>query len=373
MNRSVAAALALVIGFLAAAPGAAQRKKKKEKEEITQTLEVLPDPPAAVTSDVERLQFHAAPLSGQGLLSRQTRDALRALQRLTGGGAVVRLRAFVAGTGDMRRVQAIVSEEYSERRQPLPAVSVVQVGQLPLEGAQVLIESISAARKPVNPDGLAFISGQAASSQNPLDPVEPLLEKSINDLKTAVSALGAAPTDVMRVSCFLSSLDRYADLHVKVRSAFPTAALTLLQVQRAPLTAIAECEAVARLKTRPKAALEMLNPDGLAKSPNYSQIALLAPGRVVLSGTQMAFRYQDSDVRLAFERLKKVLEGSKTSMRSVAMSNIYPLTGGIAERVRAIRFEYYNKSRPPASTMLPFEGLPSLDASFAVDVISVIE
>ena len=372
MIRSVAAALGLVIGFLATVPSPAQRKKK-EKEEVTQTLEVLPDPPPVVTANVERLQFHIAPLSSQGLLSRQTRDAVRALLRQTGRAQPVRLRAFVAGTGDMRRVQTIVSEEYLDRHMAFPSVSVVQVGQLPAEGAQVLIESISAARKPVNPAGLAFISGQAASHKDPHHPIAPLLDKSLSDLKTAVAAIEASPADVLRVSCFLSSLERHADLHVKAKTAFPTAVLTLLQVQRAPFSAIAECEAVARLKTRPKAALEMLNPDGLSKSPNYSQIALLAPGRVALSGTQMAFRFQDSDVRLAFDRLKKVLEGAKTSMRSVAMSNIYPLTGGIAERVRAIRFEYYDKSRPPASTMLPFEGLPSLDASFGVDVISVIE
>jgi hypothetical protein len=54
------------------------------------------------------------------------------------------------------------------------------------------------------------------------------------------------------------------------------------------------------------------------------------------------------------------------------MSHIYPLSSGLSERIRAIRFEFYDKSRPPASTMLPFEGLPSLDASFAVDVIATL-
>jgi len=40
--------------------------------------------------------------------------------------------------------------------------------------------------------------------------------------------------------------------------------------------------------------------------------------------------------------------------------------------VRKIRFEYYDPARPPASTLLPFEGLPSMDASFAVDAIAVV-
>ena len=46
----------------------------------------------------------------------------------------------------MRRVQTIVSETFTERRQPLPALSVVQVGALPLEGAQVVMEAIAVKR-----------------------------------------------------------------------------------------------------------------------------------------------------------------------------------------------------------------------------------
>ena len=43
----------------------------------------------------------------------------------------------------------------------------------------------------------------------------------------------------------------------------------------------------------------------------------------------------------------------------------------MAAKVRAIRFEFYDKSKPPASTLLLFEGLPSLDASFGVDVVAL--
>jgi len=69
---------------------------------------------------------------------------------------LVKLRAFVAGTGDMRRVQAIVSEDFSERKIPLPVVTTIQVGALPLTGAQVVLEAVSQARTVVNPNGLTF-------------------------------------------------------------------------------------------------------------------------------------------------------------------------------------------------------------------------
>jgi hypothetical protein len=149
---------------------------KKKKEEETQTLQVPKDPPSAVAAETRRLVFHVTPLSAKGLLSQQVRDALKALFRLTGSLTVVKVRAFVAGSGDVRRVRDIVSESFTDRRQSLPALSVIQVGALPLEGAQVVLESVAVARKDVNNFGLIFIAGQGASSNNPRDPVQPLGE-----------------------------------------------------------------------------------------------------------------------------------------------------------------------------------------------------
>ena len=54
------------------------------------------------------------------------------------------------------------------------------------------------------------------------------------------------------------------------------------------------------------------------------------------------------------------------------MTSVYPLSEASANLVRKVRFEYLDQARPPASTMLLFEGLPSMDASFAVDVVAVV-
>jgi enamine deaminase RidA (YjgF/YER057c/UK114 family) len=296
---------------------------------------------------------------------------LRALTRGARGATFVKIRAFVAGSGDMRRVRDIVSEMFTDRRQPLPALSVVQVGGLPLEGAQVVLESTAVARRPVNPNGLAFISGQAVTSPGPLDPVLPLAEKAIVNVGTAVRAAGAQPADVLRVTCLLSSLEGLGQIRAVMAKQFPPAVANYVQLRRAPAHAVAECEAVARLRAKPAGPLLFLNPDGLPKSPNYSQLALVGAPRVVLSGTQMAFRFQEADARLAFERLGKSLEEGRTSMRDVAFASIYPLSDSIAALVRKVRFDYFDKSRPPAATMLPFEGLPSMDASFAIDVVAI--
>jgi hypothetical protein len=56
----------------------------------------------------------------------------------------------------------------------------------------------------------------------------------------------------------------------------------------------------------------------------------------------------------------------------VAVSHVYPLSRSIADLVRKVAPEFYDRAKPPAGTVLPFEGLPSLDASFAVDVVAVL-
>ena len=57
-------------------------------------------------------------------------DALKALARLNHGVPIVKLRAFVAGSGDLRRVKDIVAEDLTDKKQALPAVSTIQVGAL---------------------------------------------------------------------------------------------------------------------------------------------------------------------------------------------------------------------------------------------------
>jgi enamine deaminase RidA (YjgF/YER057c/UK114 family) len=104
----------------------------------------------------------------------------------------------------------------------------------------------------------------------------------------------------------------------------------------------------------------------------YSQAAFVAPGKIVLTGTQVGFRFQDEDVRLAFGRLGKALEGVGANFKSVAMTHIYPLSASTANRIRKIRFEFYDAAKPPASTLLLFEGLPGLDAAFAIDIVAVL-
>src|SRR5580692_7344500 len=160
MNKLMRYRRVAILGVLSLA--VAYGGKKKNPDDDTQTLELPKDPPMVAVGETGRLIFHVSPLSAKGLLSQQTREALKAILKANGGAPVVHIRAFVAGSGDSRRVPQIVSEVFTEKKLPLPSVSVVQAGGLPLENAQVVLEVTSQAKKEVNPDGLMFVEAQAA-------------------------------------------------------------------------------------------------------------------------------------------------------------------------------------------------------------------
>jgi enamine deaminase RidA (YjgF/YER057c/UK114 family) len=356
LRRAGAAAVCI----LAISAGLAAQKKKKE--EVTQTLQIPKDLPAAVIGDPRHFTFHTTPLSGKGLLSAQVRDALKALSHETGGSSVLHLRAFVAGSGDLRRVRDLVSETFSDHKQPLPALSLIRAGGLPMEGAQVVLEGIAAGKKEVDPNGLVFVPAATATGDNPLDPVAPLAMRSLEQLRQTLKEAGSAASDVLRVTCFVSSLDNLGDTRKLVEAEYPRAALNYVQPQRSPAHALAACEAVARLTWNTGTKVHFVPTQG------ESRAALIAAPQVVLTGTQMSYGYQESDSRLAFERLVKSLEGAGVGAKDVAYANYYPLAEPLAAQVRKLRSGFF--AAAPGSSLL-FEGLASMDAGFAIDVLAV--
>jgi enamine deaminase RidA (YjgF/YER057c/UK114 family) len=352
--------LACVLTSILAAPAA--QKKKPKKEDITQTLQLPKELPSAVTGETRRLTFHVTPLSGRGLLSAQVRDALKALTRETAGNPVLKIRAFAAGSGDLRRVRDLVSEAFNDKKLPLPSLSLIQSGGLPLEGAQVVLEGIASSRREVNPQGLVFLAARVATSPSPLDAVAPLTVKSLESLKQALKAAGSEPADVVRVTCFLSSLENLAETRKLVEADFAHAALNYVQTQRAPSRGLAACEAVARLRWKTGTRVQFEPKEGEPVA------ALVAAPHVVLTGTQVSYGYEESNSRLAFERMQKALEASGVTTRDVAFAHYYPLAESIAQQVRRLRGSFFGT---PAGSLLLFEGLPGMDAGFAVDVVAV--
>jgi enamine deaminase RidA (YjgF/YER057c/UK114 family) len=317
-----------------------------------------------VEGDPRRFSFYMTPLSSKGNLSKQVRDALSALNHESKGDPILKIRAFVAGSGDGRRVRDIVSEVFTDRKQPLPVLSVVQSGGLP-EDAQVVLEAIAEGRKETNPQGLAFLAAEPALGDDPAAPVAPLAGKSLASLRAAVRAAGAEPADVLRVSCFLSTLDDVAAVRKLVDRDYPKTAADLVQTQRSPARALAACEAVARLRSNSGTGLRVIDLEG------HPAVALVASAHVVLTGAQVSFGFEEKDARLAFQRVQKSLEQAGTSMQQVAFAQFYPLATGIATQIARIRGDFFDPAHPPVFSALLFEGLPSMNAGFALDVVAV--
>jgi enamine deaminase RidA (YjgF/YER057c/UK114 family) len=362
VKRSVT--LILLLFELLLSPAVAQKKKKKNNEEDglyppvilddtkkkkTEPTQSLPPPrelPTAVAGETDRLIFQVSPLSARGLLTQQTRDALRALQHSAHGATILKLRAFVAGSGDMRRIAEIIGEQWSDRRSALPALTVIQTGGLPMEGAQIVIESIAEEHKSVNPNGLAFVSGQRADN----------LDQAMAKVQNAVPYVQAA--DFVRITCFVRSLDENKDALPAMARHFPNAALNYVQAQREYVGPGAECEGVA-------------HPSAAANGPaSPGQTAVTTAPRLVLSAAQLGFGSQDGDVRLAFDRLEKSLAPLNAQLKSAVSTHVYLLSPGLREKIRAVHPELFQSN---ASTFVQVEALPSLDASFGVDVVAAAD
>jgi enamine deaminase RidA (YjgF/YER057c/UK114 family) len=326
------------------------KNKKPDEEPRPQVLEAQREPPEAITAETGRLSFQISPLSDKGLLSQQVRDALKAVARLNHGATVIKLRALVAGSGDLRRVKEVVAEEMTERKQTLPAISTIQIGALPLAGAQVVLEAISSEKKIVNPNGLVF--APASSAQSPA--------AAVGQLKDLLHRGGVKGAQVLRVTCFLSALSELDSARAAVSAAFPAAAANFVQSQRVGVEEQTACEAAARLEQAPATATRLEN-----------GLAFVNTARVVLTGIQLVFRDQDADFRLAYQRLAKALGTAGATMQDVVWTGAYALTKPDGARMEAIGWEFLDRTHPPARVTLQVEGLPSTDATAAIEFIAI--
>ena len=331
----------------------------KVEPQVRQPLKELPE---AVVVETGRLVYTVSPLSSKGLLSQQIGDALDALLQRAKQAPIVGLRAFVAGSGDTRRVRSVVAEMFTARRLPMPVLTVVQAGALPGTGVQIVIEATGVSRQAGNPQGIALLSAQATDATDLPARVTPLVKKVLAELKADLAADGMEGKDVLRATCFVSSLEDHADARRAVSTEFPKAILNLVQPLRAPPHGLAQCEIVARIGGAIREAPSVTG--------GLSRVAMLRAPRVVLSGGQIAFGSREEDARLAYQRLGKVLAANGSSLRQAAWLSIYALSGPMGDQARRTGGEFLNRERPPAGVMLVIEDLPALDASFAVDVVA---
>lgn len=339
-RRGLRVLLCLLAGAIAVL---SQRKKNEEPK--TQVLPLPPALPMALEADTRTLDFHISAMLKTGRLSAQIRQSLNDLIRDTRGETIIKLRAFVSGVGDARRVQDVVSELFTDRRLPLPVVSIIQVGALGDESAQVVIEAVVQTKHTPNPHGLAFWSGQAGSS----------FATALQRLESSVQTAGVPRENVLTCTCFASRMIDSKAMRAEIERAFPKSEINVVEALREPRDESSTCEAVGQLTASPA--------QGHVVLLENSRVALVDSDRLVFTGIQLTFGSYLDDADVAYTRLERTAK-ALDPVETPVMVNAYSLDSSTASALR--KTMQFPRS---TFTVQPIEGLPSLDASAGIEAV----
>jgi len=325
--------------------------KKNDEEPKPQVLPLPKELPMALAADTQRLTFQNTPLLEKGRLSVQIKDSLAYMIRETHGESVVKLRAFVSGAGDSRRVKELVGEMFSDKKLQLPVLTIVQVGSVGDDAAGIVIEGVVSGKKVENPNGLAFFAGESGAS----------LEEAIAKLEGSVRAASLDARDVLRSTCFTARITDYQSMRNAMVTAFPNAAINLVQGLREPIDSENTCEAVARLH----GPVQVL---GRAHATD-SRVFFVTSPQIVFTGMQLSFGTFLDDANSALARLQHDLETVHARISDAVMLNAFSLSPAATSALR----KTMPKFDVPAETLTvePVEGLPSLDAALGMEAILV--
>jgi enamine deaminase RidA (YjgF/YER057c/UK114 family) len=322
---------------------------KKNQEPKPQVLPLPKELPMALTADTASLSFRVTPLLRTGRLTAQIKDSLAYLLREAHGETIVKLRAFVAGAGDSRRVQELVGEMFTEKRLPLPVLTIVQVGDLGDTAAAVVLEAVVSGKRSINPNGLAFFASQDG----------PSLDAAVSKLQASIQAASLSAADVVSTTCFAARLTDVSAMRKTIEAAFPHTTLNLVQATRDPVDSSSACEAVARIGQ------ERAN-RGPANLTNSRAFFLTSP-QTVFTGMQLSFGTYLDDADSALARLQHDVTTVHANLREAAVIDAFSLSPAAASALRKT-MPKFDVSRA-LLTIQPVEGLPSLDAALGVEVI----
>jgi enamine deaminase RidA (YjgF/YER057c/UK114 family) len=100
-------------------------------------------------------------------------------------------------------------------------------------------------------------------------------------------------------------------------------------------------------------------------------VALINSPKIILTSTQLVFRDQDSDFRLAYQRLAKTMMPLGATFKDVFWTGNYALTLPNSAKIESLQWEFLDRAHPPAITILQVEGLPSTDATAAIEFMAI--
>lgn len=304
------------------------------------------------TSDV---RFVVANPKPKGTLMEQVEFARWTVERPK--VRVARYRAFVRSDADAGQISSILRA---------PVLSIIKVAALPNPAQKISVEAVINGGN--NPQGLVFISGQGATAEKLMPQVLPLATTALDNIDKALKAVQLEGDDVLTVTCFLSSVQDAEAIRELAAKRYTEAAINNVQIPLGYGRAVAECEAIARAKQP----VGFLYPEGLTKSPNFTQVTGISSKKMIWSGLHVSNGCADTGIRQMFQKLEATLAKNGASVKNVAFSYLYPNSVDGTDLTRKIRFEFYNQAQAPASTLMPFSGFYDKNACTGVEVAAPV-
>lgn len=328
-----------------AAGGALGRRKNQQEEPKSQVQPLPPQPPSALVVETDTLDFHISPLLETGALAAQIRASLNDLIRDTRGETIIKLRAFVAGSGDARQVQATVTDLFTEHRLPLPVLTILQVGALGGEHAQVVIEAVVSTHRTINPAGLGFFFGQRGDT----------LPTALQRLRESTALAGLDARQVLSTTCFTGALGSSSDAAAALHAVFPQSQVNVVQAVRDPENQHTVCEATAQLSAPPA--------QGPVVLMDAAHATLVNAPRLVFTGLQLTFGAFLDDGTTAFARLNHTADSIDHEETPVEV-NAFALDPNAAALLRRT-----DSLAPGTFTVQDIEGLQAIDATAGIEAI----
>lgn len=304
------------------------------------------------TSDI---RFVVANPKPKGTLMEQVEFARWTVERPK--VRVARYRAFVRSDADLGQISSVLHA---------PVLSIIKVAALPHPAQKISVEAVINGGN--NPQGLVFISGQGATAEKTMPKVLPLATTAFDNIDKALKSVQLEGADVLTVTCFLSSVQDAAAIGELAATRYPQAAINNMQIAMGYGRAVAECEAIARAKQP----VGFIYPEGLTKSPNFTQVTGISSKKMIWSGLSVSNGCNDGAIRQMFQKLDATLSKNGASIKNVAFSYLYPNSVDGTDLTRSVRFEFYNKAQAPASTLMPFSGFYEKNACTGVEVAAPV-
>jgi len=124
---------------------------------------------------------------------------------------------------------------------------------------------------------------------------------------------------------------------------------------------------------------QFLSPDTLPEPPGYSHVVSARPARVVWTAGQVAMHADgtpappgdwEAQTRLCFENLGRALAAAGAAWADVVKLTYFVVDVTALETVRAVRDEFVDTERPPASSLVQVAGLFRADLLIEVEAVA---